>query len=186
MRRTIETNLRQEQRKIYRGAAAAFIFCAAIFGAAYLFLPGFIRLPGEDFQSLLTCWAGASLFIVIWIMIGVGMVSSGRRRSPEDIRGSAYSAPSPRIAVQVAFLQNTLEQSIIAMFTQLALILLLGSIAIPLLAASVLLFAVGRVTFLKGYPKGAGVRSFGMAVTAIPSLTAFVIAVGAVISRIWH
>jgi hypothetical protein len=85
--------------------------------------------------------------------------------------------------VRLAFLQNTLEQSVITLFTQPALVLLLGARAMPLIAASVLLFAVGRMTFLAGYPKGAGARSFGMAVTALPSLMAFVLAAVVLLAR---
>lgn len=40
--------------------------------------------------------------------------------------------------------------------------------------AAVLLFGIGRIAFLKGYPKGAGARSFGMATTALPTAAAFV------------
>jgi len=76
-----------------------------------------------------------------------------------------------------------LEQAIVTMFTQLALLLVLGTIAMPLITGSVVLFALGRVTFLAGYPKGAGARSFGMAVTALPSLAAFLSAAGVVIAR---
>ena len=178
-----EIELKSEQRKIYRGVAAAFLVCTAVLVLADVFAPRFIRFPEDDLQSRLSFWAGASLFVVVWVMIGVGMVSHGRRHSADDIRGSAYAPPSSRIAVRVAFLQNTLEQSVITLFTQLALILLLGVRAMPLIAASVLLFAVGRVTFLAGYPKGAGARSFGMAVTALPSLMAFVLAAVVLIVR---
>lgn len=184
-KRDADVELKQEQRRIYRGSAAAFVTCGVVLGASHVFLPRFIQFPGDDLQSKLTFWASANLFIVIWIMIGIGMVSvsRGRRHSAEDIRGSAYSTPSPRIAVPVAFLQNTLEQAIVTMFTQLALLLVLGTIAMPLIAGSVVLFAVGRVTFLAGYPEGAGARSFGMAVTALPSLAAFLSATGVVIAR---
>ena len=177
-------DLKQEQQRVYRGAALAFVVCSAILGLAHMFLPRLVQFPGDDLASRLTFWAGASLFVVIWIMAGVGMVSRGRRHSVEDIRGSAYSPPSDRIAVPVAFLQNTLEQSVVAMFVQLALILLVGSDALPLVAGSVLLFGIGRATFLAGYPKGAGARSFGMAVTALPSLFAFALSIAAVIARI--
>ncbi|KNY31078.1 MAPEG family protein [Agrobacterium genomosp. 3 str. CIP 111-78] len=182
-KRDADVELKQEQRRIYRGSAAAFVTCGVVLGASHVFLPRFIQFPGDDLQSKLTFWASANLFIVIWIMIGIGMVSRGRRHSAQDIRGSAYSTPSPKIAVPVAFLQNTLEQAIVTMFTQLALLLVLGTIAMPLITGSVVLFALGRVTFLAGYPKGAGARSFGMAVTALPSLAAFLSAAGVVIAR---
>lgn len=154
----------------------ALLVCAVIFGAAHMFLPRLVELPGDDLEGRLAFWAGANLFVILWVMIAVGMVSTGRRRSAEDIRGAAYSPPSPRIAVRVAFLQNTLEQSVVTIFTQLALVLLLGTTALPLIAASVLLFGIGRATFLAGYPHGAGARSFGMAVTALPSMLAFLLA----------
>ncbi|XNO42113.1 MAPEG family protein (plasmid) [Sinorhizobium meliloti] len=181
-----EVDLRAEQKRIYQGSAAAFLVCSVVLCAAYVYLPRLVQFPHDDLQSNLTFWAGSNVFIVIWIMIGVGMVSRGRRHSIEDIRGSAYSAPSPRIAVPVAFLQNTLEQAVIAMFLQLALALLLGSDAMPVIGASVLLFGVGRITFFFGYPNGAGARSFGMALTALPSLAAFVLVTGALVSRMWQ
>lgn len=87
--------------------------------------------------------------------------------------------------MQAAFLQNTLEQAFVTLLAQLALVLLLGAASMPLVAASVLLFAIGRITFLAGYPKGAGARSFGMAVTALPSAVSFVLALLALVIRPW-
>jgi hypothetical protein len=181
-----ETDLRQEQHRIYRSSAAAFLLCAAILGGAHIVLPRLVQLPGPDLEARLAFWAGANLFLVVWVMIGVGMVSHGRRHSAEDISGSAYSHPSPKIAVAVAFLQNTLEQFVLASFALFALMMLLGAAAMPFIAASVLLFGIGRTTFLLGYPKGAGGRAFGMAVTTIPTAVAFVLALGALVNRIWR
>lgn len=177
-------DLKQEQRRIYRGVAFACLVCGIVLGAAHVAIPRLLHLRVDDLEERLMFWAGASLFVVIWVMVGVGMVSRGRRHSVEDIRGSAYAAPSPKIAIAAAFLQNTLEQSFVALFVQLALVLLLGRTALPLVAGSVLLFGLGRATFLAGYPKGAGARSFGMAVTALPSIFAFVLCVGVLIGRI--
>lgn len=177
-------DLKQEQRRIYRGVAFAFLVCGIVLGAAHVGLPRLLQLAADDLEARLMFWASASLFVVVWVMVGVGMVSHGRRHAVEDIRGSAYAAPSPKIAVAAAFLQNTLEQSFVTLFVQLALVLLLGRTALPLVAGSVLLFGLGRVTFLAGYPKGAGARSFGMAVTALPSIVAFVLCAGVLIGRI--
>jgi hypothetical protein len=90
-----EDELRQEQGKVLRGSGAAAVICAAMYGLAYLFLPRMLHFP-DDVDSALTFWAGASLFIVLWIMVGIGLVSRGRRLSAQDIRGSAYGQPSPR------------------------------------------------------------------------------------------
>lgn len=146
-------------------------------------MPRLPKVP-NDLDSVLTFWAGASLFIVLWVMVGIGLVSRGRRLSAQDIRGSDYGQPSPQIAVYAAFLQNTLEQANVSIILLLAVLLLLRGQAMPLVGASVVLFAVGRVAFLRGYPGSAWARAFGMALTALPSMLAFVAATGAVIARI--
>ena len=164
--------LKREQKKIRQGVAYAFVLSVVVVGAAHLLLPPLVGMLGSDLEGRLAFWAGANLFVLLWIIIGVGMVSTGRRHSAEDIRGAAYAPPSPKIATAVAFLQNTLEQGVITMFALLILVFLLGTTALPLVVASVLLFTIGRVTFLAGYARGAGARSFGMALTVLPSLFA--------------
>lgn len=180
-----DSEFRREQRGVLRGSMAALLVCAVALGMAHLLLPRLVRFPAGDLESVLTFWAGSSLFVVFWIMVGVRMVSNGRRHSAQDIRGAAYAAPSPRIAVPAAFLQNTLEQAVVMMVTQFAMLMVLREVAMPLILASVVLFSVGRVAFFVSYPKGAAARSFGMALTAVPSVVAFVLALGAVVRRIW-
>ena len=70
-----------------------------------------------------------------------------------------------------------------AVGAHLTLATLLSGPALSLLASSVALFAVGRVTFLIGYPKGAGGRAFGMATTALPTLCAYLLAIVLIVSR---
>lgn len=181
-----DAELCQEQRKVYRRSAAAFVFCAVVLAGAQLFLARIVEFPSADLESRLTFWAVATLFLLVWVMAGVGMVSTVRRYSAADIQGSAYSLPSPKIAIAVAFLQNTLEQFVVTAFILLALILLLGAPAMPFSAATVLLFGLGRISFLLGYPKGAGGRAFGMATTAIPGLIAFIVSLTIIIGRIWR
>lgn len=176
-----EFDLTSEQHKIYRGIAAALLVCVVVLAGTHLLLPDHVRFPGDDLRSQLTFWAGASLFIVLWVLIGIGMVSHGRRHSPQDILGSAYAPPSSKIAVRVAFLQNTLEQAVVAILVHLAIILLFGVAAMPFVTGCVLLFGIGRVTFLIGYPRGPGARSFGMAVTFLPTLAAFAFAAVALV-----
>lgn len=178
-----EDELRHEQRKVHWCSGAATVVCAAVYGLAYLFMPRVLHFP-DDLDSALTFWAGASLFIVVWIMVGIGLVSRGRRLSAQDIRGSAYGPPGPRIAVYAAFLQNTLEQATVTIILLLTVLLLLRGKAMPFAGASVVLFAVGRVAFLRGYPGGAGARAFGMAMTALPSVVAIVAAAGALAARV--
>lgn len=156
--------------------AAALVVCAAALAGAHLLLPRLVWFDGSTLESRLRFLAGANLCLVAWVVIGFGAVSHGRRPSPEDISGSAYSPPSARIAVASAFLQNTLEQFVVASTSYFALLMFAGEMAMPFIACAVVLFALGRVCFYLGYPQGAGGRAFGMAVTALPSLAALGIA----------
>jgi hypothetical protein len=179
-----ETQLRKEQKTIYIGSGLALLLCIVMLGTAILVLPRMIEFPGDDLESKLTFLAGANVVLVFWVIFGIRMVASGRRRSADDIVGSAYADPSPKIAVASAFLQNTLEQFVVASVTLSALVLLGGASTMPFVAASVVLFDIGRVSFLRGYPKGAGGRAFGMAVTALPSAAAFLISIGLIALRL--
>ena len=72
-----------------------------------------------------------------------------------------------------AFLQNTLEQAFITSVATLALATVGGEAALAYIVATVVLFSLGRATFLRGYPHGAGSRAFGIATTALPALGAY-------------
>ena len=177
-------DLPTEQRKILWRSAGAFVFCVGVLGAAYVILPAFFRFPVELPQRLAFVLQ-ADLFIFLWVVVGIRMVAKGRFYSAVDNRGSAYGPPSPKLAVRVAFLQNTLEQAVTAMGAHLALATLLSGPMLALVPAAVVLFAVGRVTFFIGYPKGAGGRAFGIATTAIPTAGGYALAIVLIISRLW-
>ncbi len=178
-----ETDLAREQRGVLRGSAAGVLLCAVALPMATLVLADHWSAPGTLSERLAFALQ-ANVFIWIWVVVAVRMVSSGRYRSPADIRGSAYGPPSPRIAVHAAFLQNTLEQAAIATAAHLALATLVTGTAIFFIPAAAALFALGRLAFLIGYPKGAAGRSFGMAVTAVPTAIAYAWALFLVVRRL--
>src|SRR3546814_18738634 len=101
------------------------------------------------------------------------MVSRGRFHSAIDNPGSAFAPPSPAIAVQVAFLQNTLEQAVAAVGAHLALATLISGPPLALIPGAVFLFAIGRLTFLRGSRQGAGARAYGTVTTVIQPLGAY-------------
>lgn len=111
-----------------------------------------------------------------WLAGCVGGVSQGRFWTPADRHGSAFVAPSKAIAVRAAVLQNTLEQTVLAVGAHLILAtVLLGSelVLIPLL---VLRYLIGRVAFAFGYARSPIARAFGMALTGAPIGFAYVLA----------
>ena len=167
-----EVDLVAEQRRILRSAAWSALLCAAVLTASCWLLPRFFQ-PPEALAERIAFAVQADLLVLVWLLVAVRMVSSGRYRSADDNRGSAFSAPSPALAIKVAFLQNTLEQVVLAVGAHVALATLVSGASLFFIPAAVLLFGIGRIAFLQGYPKGAGARSFGMATTALPTAAAF-------------
>lgn len=161
-----------ERRRIRIQGALAFVLCALVLGLGTYWLPHWLSFP-LDLADRLAFALRVNLFVLIWLLIAVGMVSTIRRYSAEDNAGSAFSPPSARLAIPAAFLQNTLEQVVITMSAFLALATVQGEAGLAYIVASIPLFALGRITFLRGYPGGAGARAFGMVTTALPSLGAF-------------
>jgi hypothetical protein len=92
-------------------------------------------------------------------------VASIRFRSDADRPGSAYAPPSPRLAVAAAVLQNSLEQTVLAIGSHLVLATVLRGDELIVLPALVGLYLIGRVAFAVAYPRGATARAFGMALT---------------------
>ena len=165
-------DLPREQRAVVRASLLAFAVCAPTLVLASLGLPRLFDFPSTPAERLAFA-VRADVGIALWVMLGVRMVSKVRFESAEDNAGSAYSPPSPRLAVPRAFLQNTLEQAFIATLGILALATVGDEAALAYIVATVALFSLGRVTFLRGYPRGAGGRAFGIATTALPSIRAF-------------
>ncbi|MBB3893314.1 hypothetical protein GGQ61_004056 [Phenylobacterium haematophilum] len=164
-------DLPKEQRAVLQQSLLALAVCAPILVIASLGLPRIFTFP-EPLVERLAFALRAGLVVVLWVVLGVRMVAKVRFESAEDNAGSAYSRPSPRLAVPRAFLQNTLEQAFITVVAILALATVGGEAALAYVIATVVLFSLGRVTFLRGYPHGAGGRAFGIAMTVLPGLGA--------------
>jgi len=171
-------------RTIRVSGTIAFGIALAVFVSAYLLLPRFWSFP-EDLPARLAFGAQAAVFVLVWVLAGMLMVSSTRRYSPEDIGGSAARPPSPKLAIKVAFLQNTLEQAVMAAAVFLAFASLLGGPWLALIVASVGLFGAGRVLFLRGYARGVRGRALGMHLTALPAILGFPVVILLVIWRLF-
>lgn len=170
--------LSSDQWGIVRGAIFALALAGVILASAYLWMPPHLFGLDEDmeFGERMTFVLKADLFLFLWLAGCVRAVSSGRFRSPADIRGSAFNAPSPAIAVRVAVLQNTLEQTVLFFAATLILAALMRGFELVLAPFLVGLFLLGRVTFAIGYARGASGRAFGMALTAAPIIVSYVLA----------
>lgn len=174
-----------EQRGVVFASAAAIAVCAAVLVLSYLWFTGslFGLDAGMEAGERIAFALKAEILVFLWLAGCVRAVSSGRFRSPTDIRGSAYAPPSPAIAVQAAVLQNSLEQTVLAVGAHLALAAVLRGDELVLIPALVLLYLAGRVSFAAAYARGAAARAFGMALTGASTMAAFGIAIAVLVAR---
>jgi len=176
-------DLRAEQRDVIVSGIAGAIFCASVLAAGSSLLRRYFTFP-SDFEGALAFVLRADLFVALWVVVAIRMVSRIRFRSSADNAGSAFSAPSEQLRVPAAFLQNTLEQAFIAIVAHLVLATFIVGPALSLVPPAILLFAIGRIAFLRGYPKGAASRAFGMVLTMFPTILAYLWAIALIVAEL--
>ena len=172
-----EVDMAAEERAIRLYSTLATLVTLIGFVAAFQVGPAFADLPTELPERLslaALCWAVPGFILLVAIM----MVSTGRRFSPADIGGQAAGPPSDRLAIKAAFLQNTLEQTVIAAGFYFALASVAGGPWLALLPVAAFLFVVGRVLFYAGYDRGAQGRSLGMGLTMMPAALGYPLVLG--------
>lgn len=154
---------------VVRDSSAAFL-CTILVGIwAYWLLPSYFTLLTESVEGLI---AAVQLAIVplLVLLVAVFLVSTTRRRSATDGLGAAYSSPSRELAFKQAYLQNTLEQTVLLVGALLIGGTVLLGPTFSILYAAVFLFLLGRITFYFGYRKHPLRRAFGMALTMFPAI----------------
>ncbi len=169
--------LDEEQRRVMRNMLAAFALSIAALGWAAVTGPAFLLPPADAVSPLiwaLTWDAG----VLVCLIIAIGNMARHRFFTPVDIDGSGLTSGTERAQVLQAMLQNTLEQTVIAVIAHLFWAAVMPFGAQAALPVAVLLFVIGRIFFAKGYVGGAGARAFGFALTFYPTviltITAFV------------
>lgn len=158
-----------EERAIRRDSAIATAVTLAGFVAAFRTGPMTADLPlalAERAGFAALCWAVPGFVLLVAIL----MVPTTRRFSPEDVGRQAARPPSHRLAIMAAFLQNTLEQTVLAAGFYFALAAVASGAWRALLPVAAGLFVIGRVLFYIGYPRGAKGRSLGMGLTMMPGV----------------
>jgi hypothetical protein len=168
------------ERAIRRTGAIAFAVTLAGGALGWAVLPQVFAFP-EALDGRLAFAAQAALFVLVWVLVGMMWVSTVRRFSAEDVGGAAARPPSPRLAIPAAFLQNTLEQAVMAAGLYLAFAAVLGGSWLALVVVAVIQFAVGRLLFLRGYARGVEGRALGMQLTAQPTLLGYLLVIGLVL-----
>jgi uncharacterized membrane protein len=166
-----------EESAIRRDTSIATAMTLAGFATAFWLGPGLADLP-EDVADRMAFAAMVFAVPGFVLLVAIVMVSTTRRFSAEDIGGQAAGPPSEWLAIKAAFLQNTLEQTVLAAGFYFALAAVAEGAWLALLPVAAGLFVIGRVLFYLGYPRGAQGRSLGMGLTMMPAALGYPLVLG--------
>lgn len=148
--------------------AVALATAIAVFVLSVACLPGVVPLA-SDLAARLTLASWAVVLPLTTLLICIARLAKHRFFTPEDIHGSGLSDGTERAKYLQALLQNTLEQSCLAIPVYIATAMLAPAVCLPVIPAAALMFLVGRLAFFAGYAKGAPARAFGFAFTFYPT-----------------
>ena len=104
------------------------------------------------------------------LLVCIARLAKHRFATPDDIHGSALTEGTERAKLLQALLQNTLEQTVLAIPVYFAASLVFRDRFLPLVAAAATLFVIGRIQFFRGYSSGAPSRAAGFGLTFYPSV----------------
>jgi hypothetical protein len=169
----------RKQLIVLAGGAAAFLAVVLVWQhAAELFAR--VTLPADDTASRLA-------YVAHWLILPgltllAGIIAAGRRGFFPDAIDGTRTPASHSLEINLRYNQNTLEQTVLAAIAWTALAPLLTRdelVLIPMLAS---LFALGRIAFWIGYLLHPLARAFGMVMTVLPTIGAYVRLLG----HAWH
>ena len=165
-----------KQLGVFKGMAAAMGLAVVVIAMGIVFDP-FSYAQVEDISSKLAVLGQSLILPVVFLMASIARLARFRFFSPEDIDGSALSNATHEASVLQSLLQNTLEQLLMTAMVYSIWVFTMPTAWLSVLPLCSLLFAIGRITFFKGYAKGAPARAFGFALTFYPSVLLMVIVV---------
>ena len=174
-----------KQRGVLKGITIGAAITVAVIVGAILAGP-MVLSPEATIAERLSFALWADVFIALWLGISIALLARHRFFTPEDIDGGGLSRGSETANVLQSTLQNTLEQSVLAVLVHLAWSILMPASWISAIPAAVFLFLCGRVLFVRGYRGGAPSRAVGFALTYYPSVLMLILVVVAAIWKVFR
>ena len=139
-------------------------------------------LPEQDAASSIVSALRWDVLPVLCLAACIAMLARHRFFTPADIDGGGLSDGTQAAKVLQSLLQNTLEQSVLALSVHAiwaAAMPWSWQAAVPVAA---LLFFLGRVSFWRGYAHGAPARALGFALTFYPTVFMLVLLAGRLVA----
>ena len=142
-----------------------------------------ISVPGQS--GALRHALSWDVLIVACLMVTIGLLARHRFFTPDDIDGGGLTRGTPRAQMLQAILQNTLEQTVLAVSVHMIWAAVMPDSWQAAVPAAVILFLLGRVLFARGYSRGAPGRALGFALTFYPSVAMVIVLTGSLILRVF-
>lgn len=141
---------------------------AVVLTAVAFFSPWLPQITAGP-NEIVRLWVACSLVSTLWLLLSVGRLAKHRFFSPTDIDGGGLNKNTAEAASLQALLQNTLEQTVLAVIAYGAWAFLAQPARLGLLIVFTCFFAIGRLLFFVGYSSGAPARALGFGLTFYPS-----------------
>lgn len=111
----------------------------------------------------------SGLIPIVFLAISIGRLAKHRFFSPEDIDGVISNDTDRAIELQ-KLLQNTLEQTLLALVVYCAWSVIMPAQWLSVVPIAAIFFGLGRILFFSGFKNGAPSRAVGFTLTFYPSV----------------
>src|SRR5580765_4385027 len=154
---------------VVRGMGLALLtaFAAFVFSAAYV---SQVWGVGSDTSARATIAAWSLVLPAFALFVCIARLAKHRFFTPADIHGSGLTGGTDQAKLLQALLQNTLEQSCLALPVYIATSIVAPAALLPVVPTAAVMFLVGRLFFFAGYANGAPSRAFGFGLTFYPTV----------------
>lgn len=159
--------LTDKQSGVLRGMMAGLAITIIALGLAMHGVLTPLRPGAEATFGFVLKW---DLLVLACLAINIGLLARHRFFSPDDIDGGGLTAGTQSARLLQSMLQNTLEQTVLALGVHLAWAILTPHAWLPAVPVAAMLFAIGRFLFWRGYAAGAPHRALGFALTFYPQV----------------
>lgn len=155
------------QKKVFAMGTPALLFAVVVLW----FVPGHYPWPLPDLDSV----ADRIAFTLKWSVLPASMLAAGvlavsNARFFSEAIDPLAGREGRLTQVCIRYLQNTLEQFVLMLVASLALAANLEPAQMTWIPALALLWTVGRIAFWVGYAIDPLARTFGFALTFVPTL----------------
>jgi len=155
------------QLGVVRGMSVAMLTAVAAFAFSATYLS---RVWGSDLASRITIAAWSIVLPAFALLVCIARLAKHRFFTPEDIHGSGLTGGTEKAKLLQALLQNTLEQSCLALPIYIATAIVVPATLLAVVPAAAGMFLIGRLCFFAGYANGAPSRAFGFGLTFYPTV----------------